>query len=238
MPTLVKPTSDESRLNLLKTSVSTGRSDIESGNQHLSEETITMVETEAIAFDASLKIEAGTLSKREKEVREKNVAKARLETYIRDLWEVTKRRVYRNGEPAEVLTFYQLPLDGTVPGGINENEILALATKIVEGDKKAIAAGYPAAVCPSAAEISAVRDATEKEMADVAPADRQFDEAAKALTPHRALANELINDIIAELEFNLRKLEPSHRRRIMRTYGITFRYNPGEPEDEPGVPGT
>ena len=47
--------------------------------------------------------------------------------------------------------------------------------------------------------------------------------------PVREHADDLIDDIAAELRFNLRKKDPASRRRIMRTYGVKFRYLKGEP---------
>ncbi len=45
----------------------------------------------------------------------------------------------------------------------------------------------------------------------------------------REQADDLIDDIAAELRFNLRKKDPASRRRIMRTYGVKYRYLKGEP---------
>ena len=52
------------------------------------------------------------------------------------------------------------------------------------------------------------------------------------------VADEFIDETIAELEFNLRKLDPSNKRRIMRSYGVTYKYAAGEPEDVPTPPAT
>lgn len=238
MPYLVKPSNDEGRINLLKTSLATSKSDSKLGNMLLSSETLQKIETAYADFESKLKALTGTLALRSREVREKNEAKSLLEMYIRDLWESVKRRVYRNKLPAEVLTFYKLPLDGTVPPTIIDKEILSLATQIIEGDKKAVAAGYAATVNPSADELATVLAATEKEFDDVAPADRQYNQAQEALAPIRNIADELIIDIIAELDYNLRKKEAETRRRIMRSYGVTYAYAKGEPQDEPAAPVT
>jgi len=48
----------------------------------------------------------------------------------------------------------------------------------------------------------------------------------------RARADELISDVIDDLRNFLRKKDEPSQRRIMRSYGFTFKYPRGEPEDE------
>ncbi|HEX2936254.1 MAG TPA: hypothetical protein VHO72_12950 [Bacteroidales bacterium] len=235
MPLLTKPTSDAARIGLLNATVKTGKSDVSKGKKYLSDETLKQASDTANQFSNLLKAETGKLAARSKEVREKNQALIALDAALRDTWEVIKRRVFRKNEPAEVLTYYQLPLDGTVPKLISEKEIFTLADRVIAGDKKAAAAGYDAAVCPSAEELQQMLDAARKESEDVAQSDRDYDDSHKLIAPLRTKADELINDIIAELQYNLRKLDPSNARRIMRSYGITFQYAKGEPEDIPAT---
>jgi hypothetical protein len=56
-------------------------------------------------------------------------------------------------------------------------------------------------------------------------------EAQKAVAALRPRADELIGDVMDDLRYNLRKLDPPTQRRIMRTYGATFVALPGEPAD-------
>ena len=114
MPVIAKPTSDESRLNLITTSISTAKSDATSGKSYLTSETLEKANSVVTELGTKMKEETGKLANRSKEVREKNEALHILETYIRDMWDVVKRRVYRKNQPAEVFNYYQLPLDGTV----------------------------------------------------------------------------------------------------------------------------
>jgi len=231
MPVLFKPTNDESRLSLLVTSSNTAQADQTAGNSYLSQETLASINTLKAEFESLIKTESGLLAGRSKEIREKNEAMARLNTFIRDIWEVLKRRVSRNSEPAEVLTYYGLPLDGTVRPSLSENEILTLAATIIDGDTKALGAGYAAISCPSALELNAVLESAKKEAGDIAMADRQYSNAQKDLAKARQSVDTLIDDIIAELDFALRKLEASNRRRIMRTYGVSYKYSLGETTD-------
>jgi hypothetical protein len=232
MAQLAKPSNDEARLSFLKTAGTTAASDTSKSTIYISVETQGKLTVFSKEFEKTLTQLSGKLASRSKEVREKNEAVSKLETYIRDVWEGVKRRVHRNGEPAEVHTFYKLPLDGTVPARITEGEIFAVATAVIEGDKKAVEAGYPAAVNPTTTELKEVLATTQKEFNDVSPADRLFNEAQEALVPIRAQADEMIDDVIAELEFTLHKKDPSVRRRIMRTYGVTYTYAKGESEED------
>ncbi len=170
-------------------------------------------------------------SDRSKEVREANAATAIVITYTRDMWEVLKRRVHRLGQPAEVLQFYGLPLDGTIPIYTTNDQWLQAAQTCIEGDAAAVLAGYPAMANPSAAELALVRSAAFTESNDVADADREYDlalAAADALVPEVDL---VIEDMMAELRFNLRRMDYPSQRRIQRSYGATFRTLPGEPSE-------
>jgi len=48
----------------------------------------------------------------------------------------------------------------------------------------------------------------------------------------------LVDDVMAELRFHLRKLEASSQRRVMRTYGARYDYLKGEPADADEAPAT
>ena len=82
---------------------------------------------------------------------------------------------------------------------------------------------------PSATELKAQIDNARTEADDVAGADRAYDQAQEAASGLREQADDLIDDIAAELRFNLRKKDPASLRRIMRTYGVKYRYLKGEP---------
>ena len=71
-----------------------------------------------------------------------------------------------------------------------------------------------------------------KERKDVAIYDSKLDEAQEELEELREKADELISDVMAELRFFLRKTDDASRNRIMKRYGVEFKYLEGEPEDE------
>lgn len=232
MPEYRAPRSDLARQAFLETAARTGQEDIDAGNNYIAKSLVDDIGGFLPGFDTKVEAVTATLSGREKEVREKNEAVANLITYVHDLWEVLKRRVNRKKEPAEVLTFYQLPLDGTNPTPNSDKEWLTMAENVVDGDAKAVAAGHDAMANPSAEELNAVMVDTQKEVDEVAPADRQYDEAQEAIAALRPRADELIGEVMDELRFTLRKKDDPSQRRIMRTYGATFTFLPGEPQDE------
>lgn len=233
MATIKKQYSDNGRSHVLQTTVKTALSDAGNGEYYVSDETVQ--EINAILPDWTLK-QSGVnqyLSVREKEIREKNEAMGFLEMVVRDVWGVEKRRQKRLGLPAEVLTYYQLPLSGIVPKALKEKDLLATAAKMVKGDEEAVLAGFEAIINPSAAELQEALDVAEKELSEVAPADRNYDKAEEAVSDLRPKADSLINDVVDELKFNLRKRDASSQRRIILTYGVEINYNTGSaPEND------
>ena len=83
--------------------------------------------------------------------------------------------------------------------------------------------------------MQAALDASVAEAGDVLKADRDYDEAQEAVAAFRDTADELIRDLRDYVVFGTRKKEAASQRRILRSYGATYRYLPGEAVDEDGV---
>ncbi|MBS3771966.1 MAG: hypothetical protein V5A59_14195 [Bacteroidales bacterium] len=232
MPIFAEPTNDEARLGFLKRAVVTAAYDKTAGNSHLTEQTENDVTEFIPLFEGAIKRINDSLSKRTVEVQEGSEALEDMKTATRDFWEVVRRRVKRLDQPAGVLTYYELPLSGLTPRPTTIEEWFILADKIIDGDAKAVAAGYPAMENPDAEELKAARDKALAERRDIPIADRIYDEAQAELEGRRPRAIELIDDIMADLRHSLRKMDGPSQRRIMRSYGATFKYYNGEPEDE------
>jgi len=228
MPKYRQPESDLARQAFLETTEKTGQKDIDAGNMYISQELVEEINAFVPGFDTKVEAVTQTLSGREKEVREKNEAISTLVTYAHDLWEVLKRRVNRKGEPAEVHTYYRLPLDGKNPTLYTDREWLTMAENVVAGDAQAVADGFDAMVNPSAAELDAVRSTAQTEVDEVSPADRAYDQAQEAAATLRPQADELIQEVMDSLRYTLRKKDAPSQRRIMRSYGATFTYLKGE----------
>jgi hypothetical protein len=71
-------------------------------------------------------------------------------------------------------------------------------------------------------------DAARKETDESNTADNTLQESEKEAAALRAKADEIIDQVTAELGTFLRKLTPAQKRRKMRLYGVTC-----EPEDPP-----
>lgn len=224
MATIKKQYSDNGRTHLLQTTEKTAQGD---GENYVSAITVQAITAFLITWVEKLLQVSKFLSVREKEIREKNVAVDYLDLVMRDVWEVQKRRRKRLDLPAEVLTYYGLPLSGIVPNIGKDKDMLTMAAKMVKGDAEAVLAGFDPIVNPSAAELETALDAAKKELSEVAPADRKYDEAEEALAKLRPEADELIKDVIDELKFNLRKRDAASQRRIIQSYGVEISYTNG-----------
>jgi len=231
MPSYRAPGSDSRRSVFLVRARTTGAQDREAGRNYISQATLDWLIDLSTRFETAHNVVPEKLGERVREVEERNIALNLLKTYLRDLWEVLRRRVRRLNQPAGVLGHYQLLTGGISPNPSTSDEWLALAGRVIEGDAQAVAAGYEPAVCPSAAQVQVVLEAAIKQVDDVAPADHAYDEAQAAVETLRPEADELIQEVMDELRFNLRKLDAPSQRRIMRLYGARFRYLPGEPAD-------
>lgn len=231
MPVYYAPESHAARIAFLQRAAITGQADITAGRNYVTQTTVDAINTFTPNYGNALSAIPVTSVGRSKEIRERNEAIDTLSTYTRDFWEVLKRRVNRLNEPVEVLQYYGLPQDGTVPRPTTPDEWIQKASICVAGDANAVTAGFPAMVNPSAAEVDALVTAAQTEANEVADADRLQDEALAAADALVEEANTLIEDVMAELRFNLRKMDYPSQRRIQRTYGARFRTLPGEPSE-------
>lgn len=231
MPYLLEPQTDAERLAFLRTAAQSTALDYANQIEYVSLDTFHALEAFLPQFDEAFLDMAATFGELDREVIERDEALDTLKLYLDDLWEVVRRRVYRQDEPVGVLRFYYLEQDGTEPEPEDLEAWFDLAAKVIAGDAEAVEAGYAAAVCPSAAELQKVLDDARREAADVIPADEAYSRAQLAIESMRAQADELIADVLEELSFHLRKEEPASQRRIMRSYGVKFGYFFGEPRD-------
>ena len=237
MPQYRPPTSDETRLSALEQSHATATQDRAAGRKSITAEVLATIGTFLLVFRPLYQALARSLSGRIKEVRERELARVELDTYVRDFWEVLKRRAYRERQSAAVLAFYGLPADGIIPVLRTFDDLIHAAEQIVRGDADAIAAGHPAMSNPSAAAVAGPLAAARVQAADVPAADRAYTEAQVAIAAQRPLADQHIADVMDDLRSSLRRYDTPTQRRIMRTYGAHFEPLPGEPPDaEPDTP--
>jgi hypothetical protein len=235
MPRLKLPGNDLGRIAFLNSSLNAAGGDKKSGKTYILDDTHNKLQSLAPAFENKVTNLNQYLASRTKEISERNNALYELSMYTRDGFEVARRQVRRLKLPAQVLQLYGLPLDGKTPNPTRLIEWIVIAKTFVAGAKKAKEKGFPGIQCPSPEETKEKLVSAEKEFHEVAGADRSYDDAQQEVADMRAQANELIQDIIAELRMTLRKLDRPSKRRIMRSYGARFQYLKGEtvdPDDE------
>lgn len=232
MAVYVVPQGDAARLFFLKATLDMGRKDRQAGLAYVDQATLDAVEGLIAKFDPAYLALNAKLGQRVKETEGKTNALADLQTVVRDFWEVSKRMVARKKLSSALLAYYGLAQDGSVPKSAAETSWLDFAASLVKGDADAVAAGYPAMSNPSAAEVAAQLVLTQAEFNQVGTTDRAYDTAQEAVSTLRPQADALIQDVMDQLRFNLRKKDEASQRRIMRTYGAKFTYASGETPDE------
>jgi len=232
MPAVDYPRSDLQRHALLRACSETGKKQADMQVNYLSADMLAAVDAFLTMYTPLITVVEQALGARSKEIGEKQAALVRLEMVMRDFWEVLKRRTYRRDDPVAIFEIYGLPLDGTVPNPTTEEDWLALAEKLIASDARAVAAGYLAMTNPAAAELQIVLNNARKEGGEAVVADALHSRAQQAAAARRIEADQLVIDVIDELKYSTRRLEPSTQRRFLRLYGVNFRYLPGEPVDE------
>jgi len=236
MPVYVAPYSDSLRQTFLKKSLETAASDAAAGIHLISQTLVDELTAFFPDFNEKVKSVNSALGGRMRETNEAQEAVNLLSVYIRDFWEVLRRRTARMNHSIDVLAYYGLSQDGYNPAVTVREEWLTIAERLVEGEKTALSRGFPPMSNPSVAEVTAMAESARKELSEISGADRVYDAAQKAAAALRPRADELITEVMDELRFALRKQNPSNQRRVMRSYGANYRYLPGEQAEEAEEP--
>ena len=235
MPKIHKAQNDIDRVAMLSASVEAGTKDHEENNVFISSDLLSKTKTFIEIFKPVVIGLNEKLKLRVKKVARKNQAIKFVEIYTRDIWSGLKRRVARENQPAYVLEFYKLSLNGTNPKIASPKALLEVAGQVVQGDADAVEAGFETMTNPTAAELKEKLETATEDVSSAAQADQEHDNLQAQVSKLRPQAESLIDDLQAELRFFLRKLDPPSRRQIMRTYGIQFRYSKREARDPDDV---
>lgn len=236
MPNIIIPRSNEDLIRFFETATRVANEDHLVQVKYLDADWIPQASDFVEDFQTRVRNLPAAQRNRALQIDERNAQFAKLDTYIRDYLSTLKRMVYREGLPVSLFAFYTLPESAELPNPTNMNEVLSWAEKIVKGDADAVAAGYPAMSNPTAAQVNTVLTQTKAEMDDVSAVERVLDTALDELEALRATGFSMAQDAEQQLNFQLRKLTPPDRRRIIRRYGFQFTYAAGEtpdPEDTP-----
>lgn len=233
MPVMKLPGSDPDRRVFIEAAANTSKKDFAAGKKYLREETYSDLQSFYPVYNSTVGMVDSTKSVYSKELGEKNTAISKLEQFCRDTWDAVYRQAIRKKLSAQVFTLYGMNLDGTIPAVKSPNEWLFRGDTILNGDAEAAKQGYPVCPAPTATEIKVELDAARKETDESNSADSTYQESEKDAAALRTKADELIDQVTAELDTFLRKLKPAQRRRKMRLYGVKYVYLKGEPEDLP-----
>lgn len=231
MPFYRPPGSDFDRLAFMRRAVGRAAQPREGGTTHLSAETVAALTETLTRFQTTYDNLSTQLGARTREVQEKGAALAELEVYVRDFAEGLRRRVRRQRLSAQVFNLYGLPQDGSLPKGTTADDWIGWGLALVEGETKALAAGYAAMSNPSAAELRERLVVAQEEATQVGHADDVFDQAQLAVAALRPAVDALIEEIVEEVRFATRRQDAPSQRRVLRTYGARFGYLPDEPRD-------
>lgn len=236
MPTYRTPDSDTTRLAFMKKAITAANLDITRGSAYVDAPFMDTFTAHYEAYnDAYVNVQS-TLGARVRETAESNVAIDKLKMYISHTWFTIYHRFKRLDLPTGVLAYYQLNSDGSRPTiGKGREAWESIAVQIIKGDADAVLAGYTAMAEPTAAELQAALDASIAEAGDVQSADRDYDDAQEALAAYRDTADDFIRELRDLIIFGTRKKDAASQRRILRSYGAKYRYEPGEPVDEGDV---
>jgi hypothetical protein len=219
------PTNDLDRKKLLENAIIKTVQDATIGTRYVLEQSQIDVTAFIPVFTAAIKLKESELKHRMKEIGEQTDAFITLKTFILDMIQVAKRRIFRMKEPVDNLKYFGMPQTGDVPNPKSMDDISNLAETVITGDADAVADGFPAMANPSAAEVQEKLTAAEKERDEAKMADTILDNAQEDLANKRLTCESWIKEIQEELEFGLRKKDDSSRRRVMRSYGFKFESN-------------
>ena len=232
MPQYFAPTTDVTRLSFMNRAIKTAGETPLGEPQMLSADLLTELTAHYTAYRAAYEATQAALSKRKDETAESAAAMSHLQMCVSHLWTAVYNRAQRQKLSVGILGYYRLNSDGSRPTPVRREDWLEMATSVVAGDVQAVAAGYPAALNPSAAEVQAALASAIAESNDLPAADRAYDKAQAAVAALRPKADSLIKAVRAAVLFATYDMDPPSQRRVLRHYGSVYRYLSGEAVDE------
>lgn len=227
MPTYQKPNTDLRRLSMAEQALARLAQEGEEKKIVQGETAVSLQSTYQLFKNAyeSLRTETNL---RQAEVEESAEAMAELEMYIRHIWLTIKNRVLRKNLPASIYGYYGLNLASDSPIPTKREEWIQLAKEIIAGDKQAVSAGYDPVAEPTAEELEKVLAVAESSVYEVNIAHDNVREAVQALVDARQPLDEALTDLVADIQYALRKEPAPAVRNAIRSYGGHYRYAQGE----------
>ena len=232
MPKYAAPNSDISRLYFMNRAITTANAIPLGEEKHINDATLSDLTAHYALYRAAYDNTSEALGKRKVETAESAAAMARLQLFMSHMWTDVYNRAQRDDLSVRLLEYYRLGNDGSRPTPSKRDEWLEVGQSLIVGDAKAVVAGYPPAISPSAAELQVVYEAAVAEAADVQPADIAYDKAQAAVATFRPRADALIKRARADILYATYDMDAASQRRLLRNYGASFRYLPGETVDD------
>ena len=217
-----KPRGDQGRMTILERMRTKALQDEGEGITHLQPNRVAQITALLPQLTTAVSTFYAHDSARMKAVAAANTALEMLSQKSRAIWRAVKERTRSGGLPLAVRLYYGLPANGKQPAARGMNEWLTLAENIVQGEAQAVAAGYPALLEPTVADLQIALTAARTAVSQREAAKSAYETAANTLSDLRLTADELIADVMSDLRYVLRKETAAHRRDIMRSYGARF----------------
>jgi len=152
-----------------------------------------------------------------------DIAQGKTHKLISQFIQVLNFGVTRGIFKASDRRYYQLSVDNpSVPSMGKEEEVIQWADNLITGEQLRIDAGGKPMINPAIEKISDALaefvEATNKQRL----AKRVFNAKQRILAAMLPALDELVRDAWDELNFFYRKLEPSAKRRELRTWGVVY----------------
>ncbi len=219
------PSKDSHRLRILQEIVFITGPDGSDGDEFIRAELIAEAGRLLPLFSKATNKLSETLANRAIAVSVKDRAFTFLQWGTRDAWSGVKRRARRQELGTAVLIHYGLTEAGKPPSGTAQRDWLYHSNEVLDGNREAIAAGYPPIQNPDAAELQLLHDTAETALYAVPRADRKHDRTQAAVEALRGPVNDLLASVVRDMRYysSVAGMDRESTRRVMRGYGFMFR---------------
>lgn len=232
MPYRDLPASDPTRSKAF-TAVSKKLTGIEPSASLITAETAAALASFIPKWEQEISDRADALGKQTSITAALDAAGARLRLVASHFFQVYQFGVARGIFSPSGRASYELSInEETIPNLDAEDDLLFWADRIVKGDpRRVVNFAEPAMAMPSAAEVDAALRAYNAELTFQTAAKDTLESEQADVNLLRPEADKLIRDAWDEIEFSLRKNDPSTLRRRAREWGVFYALRPGEPEE-------
>lgn len=230
MPRYVPVRGDENIVSFMKTVLARVAKDQGAGIDFVQDDLVAEVAAFHAEFSATLEAIDGLEKQRRGAVVLAEKKLRMLQMRLRTTWAEVRTRVHAGQDSEELHTYYELTVAGKAPSVSGRKGWIDLAQQVVAGIDKAQAAGF-APVDSHQTLVQAFYEAQEAhaQLSDIKTSLKTMRNRKDAQRPQ---ARMLCDRVVRQLRCFLGDETPSRQRAIMREYGVTFKPNPGEQEED------